>query len=119
MTNLLGDTRLGLMWSCMTLYNRPQICYKPELKPAWWVALVCILVGCILITTTVSLLISSHWDRNVIPYARWVGFTASKTNTYIIIFIKPHSYLDKLQSLSFLQWYYSVLRQLYSQWDFT
>lgn len=77
-----GDTRLGLMWSCMTLYNRPQICYKPDLKPEWWTALICILVGCILITTTIILLITSHWDRNVIPYARWVGFSASK-NIYI------------------------------------
>ncbi|XP_011498863.1 PREDICTED: uncharacterized protein C16orf52 homolog A isoform X1 [Ceratosolen solmsi marchali] len=75
-TDVGGDTRLGLMWSCMTLYNKPQLCYKPELKPEWWMALICILVGCILITITVILLISSHWDRNVIPYARWVGFTA-------------------------------------------
>ncbi|XP_023245366.1 uncharacterized protein C16orf52 homolog A isoform X2 [Copidosoma floridanum] len=73
---MTGDTRLGLMWSCMTLYNRPQVCYKPDLKPEWWTALVCILIGCILITTTIILLISSHWDRNLIPYARWVGFSA-------------------------------------------
>lgn len=75
-----GDTRLGLMWSCMTLYNRHQVCYSPELQPEWFMALVCIFVGCILITATIILLASSHWDRNVIPYARWVGFTASKWN---------------------------------------
>lgn len=74
-----GDTRLGLMWSCMTLYNRPQVCYSPDLQPEWLMALVCIFVGCILITATIILLASSHWDRNVIPYARWVGFTASKS----------------------------------------
>lgn len=66
------------MWSCMTLYNRPQVCYSPELQPEWFLALVCIFVGCVLITATIILLASSHWDRNVIPYARWVGFTASK-----------------------------------------
>ena len=72
-----GDTKLGLMVSCMTLYNRPPICYQPDLKPEWWMALVCIVVGCVLIAITVGFLIFSHWNRNVIPYARWVGFTAS------------------------------------------
>lgn len=76
--NVLGDTRLGLMWTCMTLYNRPQVCFTPDLQPEWLLALVCIFVGCICITTTIILLASSQWDRNVIPYARWVGFTASE-----------------------------------------
>ncbi|XP_033325389.1 uncharacterized protein LOC117219932 isoform X2 [Megalopta genalis] len=75
-TDVGGDTRLGLMWSCMTLYNRPQVCYSPDLQPEWLMALACIFIGCILITATIILLASSHWDRNVIPYARWVGFTA-------------------------------------------
>lgn len=66
------------MWTCMTLYNRPQVCFTPDLQPEWLLALVCIFVGCICITTTIILLASSHWDRNVVPYARWVGFTASK-----------------------------------------
>lgn len=74
---LTGDTRLGLMWSCMTLYNRPQVCYKSDLQSEWLMALVCIFVGCILITATIILLVISHWDRSVIPYARWVGFGAS------------------------------------------
>lgn len=76
-SNNVGDTRLGLMWTCMTLYNRPQVCFTPDLQPEWLLALVCIFVGCICITTTIILLASSHWDRNVVPYARWVGFTAS------------------------------------------
>ncbi|EDV52438.1 uncharacterized protein C16orf52 homolog A [Drosophila erecta] len=71
-----GDIRLGLMWTCMTLYNRPQVCYTPELQPEWLIALICIFVGCICVTTTVILLASSSCNRNVIPYARWVGFTA-------------------------------------------
>lgn len=75
-----GDTRLGLMWTCMTLYNRPQVCFTPDLRLEWLLALVSIFIGCICITTTIILLASSHWDRNVIPYARWVGFTASKMN---------------------------------------
>jgi len=76
----LGDTRLGLMWTCMTLFNRPQVCFTPDLRLEWLLALVSIFIGCICITTTIILLASSHWDRNVIPYARWVGFTASKSD---------------------------------------
>ncbi|XP_018052069.1 PREDICTED: lariat debranching enzyme [Atta colombica] len=75
-TDVGGDTRLGLMWSCMTLYNRPQVCFKSQLESEWMIALVCIFIGCILITATVILLILSHWDRTVIPFARWVGFSA-------------------------------------------
>lgn len=70
------------MWSCITLYNRPQVCYTPDLQPEWLLALICIFIGCICITTTVILLASSHFDRNVIPYARWVGFAASKEYKY-------------------------------------
>lgn len=81
--NTSGETRLGLMWTCMTLYNRPQVCFTPELQPQWLIALICIFVGCICITTTIILLASSNWDRNVIPYARWVGFTASKFKKYL------------------------------------
>lgn len=114
---ILGDTRLGLMWSCMTLYNRPQICYKPDLKPEWWMALVCILVGCLLISTTIILLISSHWDRNAIPYARWVGFTASKIDFYSSQRLF-WSYITNLYSLYF-QWYCFVWQQSSFPWDST
>lgn len=75
-TDVGGETRLGLMWTCMTLYNRPYQCFTPELQPEWLLALICIFVGCICITTAIILLASSNWDRDVIPYARWVGFTA-------------------------------------------
>lgn len=81
---ITGDTRLGLMWSCITLYNRPQVCFTPDLQPEWLLALICIFIGCICITTTVILLASSHFDRNVIPYARWVGFAASMTGFIFI-----------------------------------
>lgn len=78
-TDVGGETRLGLMWTCTVLYNRPQqVCFTPELQPEWLLALICIFVGCICITTAIILLASSNWDRDVIPYARWVGFTASK-----------------------------------------
>ncbi|KOB76364.1 Uncharacterized protein OBRU01_05918 [Operophtera brumata] len=57
-TDVGGDTRLGLMWSCITLYNRPQVCFTPDLQPEWLLALTCIFIGCICITTTVILLAS-------------------------------------------------------------
>lgn len=68
------------MWTCTTIYNRPQVCFTPELQTEWMLALICIFSGCICITTTIILLVSSNWDRHVIPYARWVGFTASELN---------------------------------------
>lgn len=68
------------MWTCTTIYNRPQVCFTPELQTEWMLALICIFSGCICITTTIILLVSSNWDRHVIPYARWVGFTASEFN---------------------------------------
>ncbi|XP_046404513.1 uncharacterized protein C16orf52 homolog A [Ischnura elegans] len=71
-----GETQIGLMWTCITLYNRPQVCFSPNLQPEWLLTLVCIFLGCICIATTIILLGSAHWDPNVIPYARWVGFTA-------------------------------------------
>lgn len=76
------------MWTCMTLYNRPQVCFTPELQPEWLIALMCIFVGCICITTTIILLASSNWDRDVIPYARWVGFTASEWLSDILLLSK-------------------------------
>lgn len=87
-SNEPGETRLGLMWTCMTLYNRPQVCFTPELQIEWLLALICIFCGCICITTTIILLASSNWDRNVIPYARWVGFTASRflVDFFIVFF---------------------------------
>lgn len=67
------------------MYNRPQMCYTPDLQPEWLLALISIFIGCICITTTVILLATSHFDRNVIPYARWVGFAASKYSFIQII----------------------------------
>lgn len=86
-SNEPGETRLGLMWTCMTLYNRPQVCFTPELQIEWLLALICIFCGCICITTTIILLASSNWDRNVIPYARWVGFTASRFFYFLNVFL--------------------------------
>nr|XP_012233095.1 PREDICTED: lariat debranching enzyme [Linepithema humile] len=95
-TDVGGDTRLGLMWSCMTLYNRPQVCYKSDLQSEWLMALVCIFVGCILITATIILLVISHWDRSVIPYARWVGFGAMVLFCHAAVIFPMGFHIDEI-----------------------
>lgn len=123
-----GETRLGLMWTCMTLYNRPQVCFTPELQPEWLLALICIFVGCICITTAIILLASSNWDRDVIPYARWVGFTASKlelthqfgTQNCSIIFAHFNWYQFNAYFIWMpFQWCYSVWQLSYFRLVFT
>lgn len=64
------------MWQCITIYKRNQICFTPILSTEWLISLILIFLGVICITTVVILLIASRWDRNVIFYARWIGFTA-------------------------------------------
>lgn len=71
-----NGNRLGLMFQCLSLYNRKPICFTPTLSIEWLITLILIFVGCILLFTVVILLIASRWDRNVIFYARWIGFTA-------------------------------------------
>jgi len=95
-TDVGGDTRLGLMWSCMTLYNRPQVCYKSELQSEWMMALVCIFIGCILITATIILLVISHWDRTVIPFARWVGFGAMVLFCHAAVIFPMGFHIDEI-----------------------
>jgi len=75
-TEVGGDTRLGLMQTCLTLHKRPSTCYTPTLRPEWLITLICVFCGCICVTTTVVLILTSIWDRTVTPYAKWVGFVA-------------------------------------------
>ncbi|XP_011873045.1 PREDICTED: lariat debranching enzyme-like [Vollenhovia emeryi] len=95
-TDVGGDTRLGLMWSCMTLYNRPQVCFKSQLQSEWMMALVCIFIGCILITATIILLVISHWDRTVIPFARWVGFGAMVLFCHAAVIFPMGFHIDEI-----------------------
>ncbi|CAL4114102.1 unnamed protein product, partial [Meganyctiphanes norvegica] len=78
LSDVLGDTRLGLLWTCETLYNRKEVCYSPSLGGAWLVTLACVLLGCACVTATVVLLALSHCrlTMHVMTYARWLGFTA-------------------------------------------
>ena len=64
------------MWQCITIYKRNPICFTPILSTEWLITLILIFLGVICITTVVILLVASKWDRNVIFYARWIGFSA-------------------------------------------
>jgi len=75
-TEVGGDTKLGLMRECFSIYGRGQLCIAPTLPTEWAVTLICILGGCIAITITVVLLIVSYWEHSVICHARWIGFFA-------------------------------------------
>lgn len=68
------------MRTCLTLHNRPQECYNSELNSSWLFTLIAIFAGCICLTVTIVLMIVSHWDRTVAPYAKWIGFSAGKLN---------------------------------------
>ncbi|KAI1291876.1 Inactive dipeptidyl peptidase 10 [Halotydeus destructor] len=71
-----GDTRLGLLQSCITLYGRKSHCYVPVLETEWMVTLILIILGCLCVTGAVILLVLSSWNARVITHARWTGFAA-------------------------------------------
>ena len=72
------------MRTCLTLNDRPQECYNSELNTPWLFTLVAIFSGCICLTVTIVLMVISHWDRTVGPYAKWIGFSAGKKDKYLI-----------------------------------
>ncbi len=72
-----NTARYGLLWQCLSIYNRKQVCFTPpNLSIEWLITLILIFFGIICLTTVVILLVASRWDRNVIFYARWIGFAA-------------------------------------------
>ena len=72
-----GNTRLGLLRNCVTLHNHPdQICRINTAHPSWAFTLVAIFSGCICLSTTIGLLVASHWHREVVNVAKWLGFVA-------------------------------------------
>ena len=71
-----GETRLGLIYSCFTLYKRKQFCQLADFQLEWTITLVLIIVGCLFITATFILLILSNWVVAVALYPQWLGFVA-------------------------------------------
>ena len=74
-----GETRLGLIYSCFTLYKRKQYCQLAEFQLEWAITLVLIIIGCLCITATFILLILQNWILNASLYARWLEFIAMIT----------------------------------------
>ena len=71
-----GETRLGLLQSCVTLQRRPRQCFSPSLPGVWLLSLLCVFLGCLSVTTTLLLLIISVFKRSASLYAKWMGFVA-------------------------------------------
>jgi hypothetical protein len=75
-----GDTNIGLLKTCLTIYGRPNICFMPSpVRGEWLLTFICIVLGIICISVTIVLLALSYWEYRVMKFARWLGFVASKT----------------------------------------
>lgn len=89
------------MWSCITIYNRKSTCSTPQLSTEWLITLILILIGCILLFTVVVLLIASRWDRQVIFYARWIGFTAMVIFCLAAVIFPLGFYVESIGGLAY------------------
>ena len=69
-----------------------QECYATSLGGAWLVTLGCVLLGCLCVTATIVLLALSHChvSTSIMTYARWVGFSASKSSSLFFRNILSH-----------------------------
>ena len=96
-----NGNRFGLMWQCVTLYNKSQKCFTPSLPIEWLITLILIFIGCILLFTVVILIVASRYDRNVISYARWIGFTAMITYCLAAVIFPLGFYVEEIGGLAF------------------
>lgn len=77
----LGRTYIGLLQSCLEIYSGQQseMCFTPvPQRTEWLLTFACIILGILSVTSTIGLLILSHWKYRVMKHARWLGFVASK-----------------------------------------
>ena len=75
---MAGETRFGLIQSCITLYGRNPNCFIPEDTPKEWIiSLSLIIIGILFVSLTIGLLIMSGYGMRhyILSYARWTGFT--------------------------------------------
>lgn len=96
-----NNSKYGLMLTCLTLINRKQVCFTPILSTEWLITLILIFLGIICITTVVILLIASKWDRNVIFYARWIGFVAMIVFCMAAVIFPLGFYIQEINGLAF------------------
>ncbi|CAI9718464.1 Hypothetical predicted protein [Octopus vulgaris] len=72
-----GATSIGLLKTCLTIYERPTVCYNPEpARAEWFITFICIVLGIGSISSTILLLWFSFWHYRAIRFARWLGFVA-------------------------------------------
>ncbi|VDI03930.1 modulator of smoothened protein-like [Mytilus edulis] len=74
-----GRTYIGLLKSCLEMYGQQQseMCFTPSpIRAEWILTFICIILGIMCVTTTIILLIISHWKYRVMKHARWLGFAA-------------------------------------------
>lgn len=72
-----GNTYIGLLQTCLTIYNRQMDCFTPsDIQPEWLLTFMFIASGIICITITIVMLSLSYWKYDVMKYARWLGFIA-------------------------------------------
>lgn len=97
----LGDTRLGLFRTCVTLHGHKMVCQPASLPTEWTVALVLIFIGifCLLSTLAVTLLPPS-FTRGLKKSAKWLGFSTgiffyvvTACGNYWPMYASSHSFL--------------------------
>lgn len=72
-----GRTYIGLLKTCLKIYDRPQICFSPSpMRIEWLLTFACVILGIICVSITIILLVVSHWKYRVMKFARWLGFVA-------------------------------------------
>ena len=75
----LGNTNIGLIQTCLNIYNRSEECFIPDnIQPEWMLTFVFITGGVTCVTITILLLACSYWRYRIMRFARWSGFIASE-----------------------------------------
>lgn len=75
-----GQTSIGLLTICTTIYGRSEMCYTPNtFRVEWLVAFICVTIGVLCISIGFVLLVASHWKPAVYSHAKWFGFASVVT----------------------------------------
>lgn len=76
-SSVSGNTQIGLVQTCLTIYNRSTECFTPnDIRPEWLLTFLLIATGVVCVTTTIIMLALSYWKYTVMRFARWFGFIA-------------------------------------------
>jgi len=92
-----GNTYIGLLQTCLTIYNRSTECFTPEdVRPEWLLTFMLITAGIVCISITILLLGLSYWKYNVIKFARWLGFIAMVLFCMAAVMFPIGFYMDQI-----------------------